>query len=345
MTADLRFYVERVTRIELAWPAWKAGALPLSYTRDTPSNASTMRRTSCHVSPTRCESDRPPVNSGSHVSTTPVERRPAIAGSRHGSGVRDSAAATTRRRGVRSKGSRTMKRVSPGTDSTSDVAAVAGGDDPVGDVEAQAGALADALGGEERLEDPLLQLFGDARDRCRRSRRARSRSLATCATVSRPTPFIAWIALSIRLVHTWLISAPYNGTGGRSWSKSLTTSISLSLLLSIIIVLFKSGVDVGAFERLPVHVRVLLGRTHEVVIRVTESVTSSISCSVSKVYASQSHHPVDQVVGGSVGDLLQELRRRTGSDEDRREIPRARVRRDPPATRRARPRARTPAEP
>ena len=24
---------ERVTRIELAWPAWKAGALPLSYTR------------------------------------------------------------------------------------------------------------------------------------------------------------------------------------------------------------------------------------------------------------------------------------------------------------------------
>ena len=25
--------VERVTRIELAWPAWKAGALPLSYTR------------------------------------------------------------------------------------------------------------------------------------------------------------------------------------------------------------------------------------------------------------------------------------------------------------------------
>ena len=25
--------MERVTRIELAWPAWKAGALPLSYTR------------------------------------------------------------------------------------------------------------------------------------------------------------------------------------------------------------------------------------------------------------------------------------------------------------------------
>src|SRR3954462_13426859 len=27
--------VERVTGIEPAWPAWKAGALPLSYTRET----------------------------------------------------------------------------------------------------------------------------------------------------------------------------------------------------------------------------------------------------------------------------------------------------------------------
>jgi hypothetical protein len=26
--------VERVTGIEPAWPAWKAGALPLSYTRE-----------------------------------------------------------------------------------------------------------------------------------------------------------------------------------------------------------------------------------------------------------------------------------------------------------------------
>src|SRR4051795_2466460 len=32
---DMRFYVERVTGIEPAWPAWKAGALPLSYTRET----------------------------------------------------------------------------------------------------------------------------------------------------------------------------------------------------------------------------------------------------------------------------------------------------------------------
>jgi hypothetical protein len=32
---DLRKRVERVTGIEPAWPAWKAGALPLSYTRET----------------------------------------------------------------------------------------------------------------------------------------------------------------------------------------------------------------------------------------------------------------------------------------------------------------------
>src|SRR5215212_8007180 len=31
---DLRKRVERVTGIEPAWPAWKAGALPLSYTRE-----------------------------------------------------------------------------------------------------------------------------------------------------------------------------------------------------------------------------------------------------------------------------------------------------------------------
>jgi hypothetical protein len=29
------FSVERVTGIEPAWPAWKAGALPLSYTRES----------------------------------------------------------------------------------------------------------------------------------------------------------------------------------------------------------------------------------------------------------------------------------------------------------------------
>jgi hypothetical protein len=34
--ADLWLHVERVTGIEPAWPAWKAGALPLSYTREVP---------------------------------------------------------------------------------------------------------------------------------------------------------------------------------------------------------------------------------------------------------------------------------------------------------------------
>src|SRR4051812_2573884 len=33
---ELRLCVERVTGIEPAWPAWKAGALPLSYTRVHP---------------------------------------------------------------------------------------------------------------------------------------------------------------------------------------------------------------------------------------------------------------------------------------------------------------------
>ncbi len=37
---DLRKRVERVTGIEPAWPAWKAGALPLSYTREVPAQRS-----------------------------------------------------------------------------------------------------------------------------------------------------------------------------------------------------------------------------------------------------------------------------------------------------------------
>ena len=32
-SCDPHFCMERMTRIELAWPAWKAGALPLSYIR------------------------------------------------------------------------------------------------------------------------------------------------------------------------------------------------------------------------------------------------------------------------------------------------------------------------
>src|SRR5215211_2639648 len=43
------------------------------------------------------------------------------------------------------------------------VAAVPPDHDPVGDVQAEPGALADRLGGEERFEDALAQLFGDAR--------------------------------------------------------------------------------------------------------------------------------------------------------------------------------------
>ena len=37
MGADLVFYLERVTRIELALSAWEADVLPLNYTRERPS--------------------------------------------------------------------------------------------------------------------------------------------------------------------------------------------------------------------------------------------------------------------------------------------------------------------
>ena len=36
--------MERVTGIEPAWPAWKAGALPLSYTREVPAKDSQLAR-------------------------------------------------------------------------------------------------------------------------------------------------------------------------------------------------------------------------------------------------------------------------------------------------------------
>jgi hypothetical protein len=39
MATDLRLFVERVTRIELALSAWEADVLPLNYTRDAPGPA------------------------------------------------------------------------------------------------------------------------------------------------------------------------------------------------------------------------------------------------------------------------------------------------------------------
>jgi hypothetical protein len=49
---DPRFSVERVTGIEPAWPAWKAGALPLSYTREVPAQRN------------RCPDPPPPAGDG-----------------------------------------------------------------------------------------------------------------------------------------------------------------------------------------------------------------------------------------------------------------------------------------
>ena len=50
--ADLRLYMERVTGIEPAWPAWKAGALPLSYTRETVCQ-NVSQKPSCHCERTQ----------------------------------------------------------------------------------------------------------------------------------------------------------------------------------------------------------------------------------------------------------------------------------------------------
>ena len=87
------------------------------------------------------------------------------------------------------------------------VAVVLVDDDPPRDVQAQAGALADRLGGEERLEDPSTIVVGDAR--------AGVADLDLDAVVDRdwcgwsacPSPPIACTALSIRFVHTWFSSA------------------------------------------------------------------------------------------------------------------------------------------
>src|SRR5258707_8460277 len=51
----------------------------------------------------------------------------------------------------------------PGNGLHLEVAVVPADDDPPGDVQSQARTLAYGLGGEERLEDPVLDLLGDAR--------------------------------------------------------------------------------------------------------------------------------------------------------------------------------------
>ena len=54
------------------------------------------------------------------------------------------------------------ERVSPGTEIDLEVAVVLVDHDPPGDVQAEPGALADRLGGEERLEDPVPDVLRDA---------------------------------------------------------------------------------------------------------------------------------------------------------------------------------------
>jgi hypothetical protein len=56
---DLGETVERVTGIEPAWPAWKAGALPLSYTRGFLQRWGTKSVAECLAVAPPCRSAQP----------------------------------------------------------------------------------------------------------------------------------------------------------------------------------------------------------------------------------------------------------------------------------------------
>ena len=93
----------------------------------------------------------------------------------------------------------------PGVDA--DVAVVLLDDDAPGDVQAKPGALADGLGGEERLEDARRARPRGCPDRCRRSRPIASRPRGACGGQRAvPAGRLASTALSMMLVHTWLSS-------------------------------------------------------------------------------------------------------------------------------------------
>ena len=101
----------------------------------------------------------------------------------------------------------------PGVDG--ELATVSLDDDAPRDVEAEAGALADILGREEGLE----------RAGCDLRRHARAAvpdldddgvAVDRVVTRSVPEPSIASMALSIRLVQTWLSSPAYASTRGTS---------------------------------------------------------------------------------------------------------------------------------
>jgi hypothetical protein len=89
-------------------------------------------------------------------------------------------------------------------------------DDAPDDVETQPCTLADAFGGEERLEDTVFI-----------SREMLGPSLCEVFTFSLPCPFMACTALSTILVHTWLSSPPWAQMRGSpsAYSRSMYTPI------------------------------------------------------------------------------------------------------------------------
>ena len=80
-------------------------------------------------------------------------------------------------------------------------------DNVVADIQTQPGAFTDRLGGEKRVENLGLHVFGDARPVVFYLSTTLSFSWRVRIVIS-PLPSMASAALSIMLVHTWLSSLP-----------------------------------------------------------------------------------------------------------------------------------------
>ena len=159
--------------------------------------------------------------------------------------------------------------------------------------------------------------------------------------VSVPRPPIACTALSMRLVHTWLSSAAYAGTGGSVRSKSLTTVMPCRSC--------RAASPACVFSRSCTSIRwcgarsiweYCLAAPTRVEIRVDASVDLAHQLLGLERVGQPAHRALERLGGdrgrhASPGTSTSSAAR----DEDRRQRPSRRRRRAPPASRRARPRA------
>ena len=99
-------------------------------------------------------------------------------------------------------------------------------DDLVADREPEPGALADRLGGEERVEDPADDVGRDAGAGVADARTAVASS-APGLDGDRARPWMAWAALARRLRRTWSICERTHSTGGSSPNFLCTVTRSL----------------------------------------------------------------------------------------------------------------------